>query len=154
MAAQQILNEYGVDSQVDQVQRSTQSESGSVPSSGTTTPQNEKEKEKSGAGTPRADIEHGGISIARGQDISLSEQEMVDVARGEIVVAPTFKEGLHVLFSMQTLFHGATYFCSFGGELAINSYLGAYYLRNFPELGQTGSGRWASMFGLLNIITR
>lgn len=31
---------------------------------------------------------------------------------------------------------------------------GAYYLRNFPYLGQTGSGRWAAMFGLLNVVTR
>jgi NNP family nitrate/nitrite transporter-like MFS transporter len=79
---------------------------------------------------------------------------MVDIARREVVTPPTVKQTLKVLISPQTLFHGATYFCSFGGELAINSYLGAYYLRNFPELGQTGSGRWASMFGLLNVITR
>jgi len=39
-------------------------------------------------------------------------------------------------------------------ELAINSYIAAYYLKNFPYLGQTGAGRWASMFGLLNVVTR
>ena len=39
-------------------------------------------------------------------------------------------------------------------ELAINSYIGAYYLKNFPYLGQTGAGQWASMFGLLNVVTR
>jgi NNP family nitrate/nitrite transporter-like MFS transporter len=40
------------------------------------------------------------------------------------------------------------------GELAINSYLASYYLRNFPDLGQTNAGRWASMFGLLNVFSR
>merc|ERR1712144_84606 len=43
---------------------------------------------------------------------------------------------------------------SFGGELAINSIIGSYYLKNFPHLGQTGSGRWAAMFGLLNVFFR
>jgi len=41
-----------------------------------------------------------------------------------------------------------------GAELAINSILGAYYLKNFPKLGQTGTGRWAAMFGLLNVVFR
>ncbi|KAF7194638.1 Nitrate transporter [Pseudocercospora fuligena] len=83
-----------------------------------------------------------------------SEGQVLDPAQGEVVVAPTLKHILRILTSPQTLFHCATYFCSFGGELAINSYLGAYYLKNFPNLGQTGSGRWAAMFGLLNVITR
>lgn len=39
-------------------------------------------------------------------------------------------------------------------ELAINSYIARYYLKNFPYLGQTRSGQWASMFGLLNVFTR
>ncbi|KAF2208212.1 hypothetical protein CERZMDRAFT_49783 [Cercospora zeae-maydis SCOH1-5] len=80
--------------------------------------------------------------------------QILDAAQHEIVVAPTFRTILHILTSPQTLFHSATYACSFGGELAINSYLGAYYLKNFPSLGQTGAGRWAAMFGLLNVITR
>ncbi|GIZ38436.1 hypothetical protein CKM354_000185300 [Cercospora kikuchii] len=80
--------------------------------------------------------------------------QTIEVAQGEVVVAPTLKNTLRILTSPQTLFHCATYACSFGGELAINSYLGAYYLKNFPTLGQTGAGRWAAMFGLLNVITR
>ena len=39
-------------------------------------------------------------------------------------------------------------------ELAINNYIAAYYLKNFSYLGQTGAGQWASMFGLLNVVTR
>lgn len=55
---------------------------------------------------------------------------------------------------MQTLMLTATYFCSFGSKLAINSILGTYYLENFPVLDQTGSSRWAAMFSLLNVFTR
>ncbi len=38
--------------------------------------------------------------------------------------------------------------------MAINSIIGSYYLKNFPKLGQTGSGRWAAMFGLMNAVFR
>ena len=41
-----------------------------------------------------------------------------------------------------------------GGELAINSIIGSYYFKNFPPLGQTRSGQWAAMFGLLNVLFR
>ncbi|EHK99718.1 putative Nitrate transporter [Glarea lozoyensis 74030] len=77
-----------------------------------------------------------------------------DLAKGEVVVAPTFKEAMSVVFSLQTWALAAPYACSFGGELAINSIIGSYYLKNFPKLGQTGSGRWAAMFGLLNVFFR
>ena len=87
-------------------------------------------------------------------EAQMGEQQMLDTARGEVIQKPTLKEALPVIFSLQTLTLAAGYFNSFGAELAINSILGAYYLKNFPELGQTGSGRWASMFGLLNIVTR
>lgn len=103
---------------------------------------------------PTVDIAHGSITAVESNEISLSKDQMLDTAKGEIVVAPSFKEALHVIFSLQTLFHACTYICSFGGELAINSYIGSYFLKNFPYLGQTGSGRWGSMFGLLNVVTR
>ncbi|KAH7063879.1 nitrate transporter-like protein [Paraphoma chrysanthemicola] len=82
------------------------------------------------------------------------EVQVIDGYQHEVVQKPTFKEGMKVLLSPQTLMLCAGYFNSFGGELAINSILGAYYLKNFPYLGQTTSGRWAAMFGLLNVITR
>lgn len=78
----------------------------------------------------------------------------LDIAKGEVITAPTLKEILRIFISPQTLALTFPYFCSFGGELAINSILGSYYLKNFPYLGQTGSGRWAAMFGLLNVVTR
>lgn len=74
--------------------------------------------------------------------------------QGEIIQKPTMQEAIRVIFSWQCLMLCAPYACSFGGELAINSILGAYYLNNFPYLGQTKSGKWAAMFGLLNIICR
>lgn len=80
--------------------------------------------------------------------------QTLDAAKEEVILAPTLQNTLRILRSPQTLFHCATYACSFGGELAINSYLGAYYQRNFPSLGQTNAGRWAAMFGLLNVVTR
>lgn len=87
-------------------------------------------------------------------EAQMGEQQLLDTARGEIVQKPTFKEALPVILSLQTLNQSGAYFCSFGGELAINSILGSYYLKNFPSLGQTGSGRWAAMFGLLNVFFR
>lgn len=75
-------------------------------------------------------------------------------AQNEIIREPTMGEAIRVIFSWQCLLLCATYACSFGGELSINSILGAYYLTNFPHLGQTNSGRWAAMFGLLNFVCR
>ncbi|MCJ1281876.1 hypothetical protein MMC26_001199 [Xylographa opegraphella] len=87
-------------------------------------------------------------------EAQIGQQQMLDTARGEVVQKPTFKEAMQVIFSPQTLVTAGAYFCSFGAELAINSVLGAYYLKNFATLGQTGTGRWAAMFGLLNIAFR
>jgi len=79
---------------------------------------------------------------------------LVETAEGEVILSPTFQEAVGVVFSLQTLALAAPYACSFGGELAINSIIGSYYLKNFPKLGQTGSGRWAAMFGLMNFVFR
>lgn len=87
-------------------------------------------------------------------EAQMSDQAMIDTARGEIVVKPTLGEMAKIIISPQTLVCGAGYFNSFGAELAINSILGKYYLHQFPHLNQTSSGRWAAMFGLLNVVTR
>ena len=81
-------------------------------------------------------------------------RQMVDYTEAEVIVKPTFREVMAVTFSLPTFVLCAGYFCSFGAELAINSILGSYYLRNFPRLGQTGTGNWAAMFGLLNAFFR
>nr|OQO16001.1 hypothetical protein B0A51_16333 [Rachicladosporium sp. CCFEE 5018] len=100
------------------------------------------------------DVGRGSIEVVAAHEAPMTQQDMLNTAKGEVVVAPSFKEAMHVIFSLQTLFHSATYICSFGGELAINSYIASYFLKNFPYLGQTGAGRWGSMFGLLNVVTR
>lgn len=150
LATQQLLAAHGVNETiVDQPKSITATDDSDNGSD--STPKDVKEKHEKHS---PADVEAGSITAGAGKEIELSQQQMLEVAKGEIVVAPTFKEALHIIFSLQTLFHAMTYVCSFGGELAINSYIASYYLKNFPELGQTGAGRWGSMFGLLNVITR
>ncbi|KAH8910870.1 nitrate transporter [Coniochaeta sp. PMI_546] len=87
-------------------------------------------------------------------EAALSRTEMIETAQGETIQKPSFREALPVIFSQQTAFHVLTYFCSFGGELAINAILSSFYLKNFPTLGQTKASNWAAMFGFLNFVTR
>ncbi|KAI1100481.1 nitrate transporter [Jackrogersella minutella] len=87
-------------------------------------------------------------------EAALSKREMVETAKGEVVQKPTWDMVAQVLISPQTQFQIFTYMCSFGGELAINSVLGSYYIKNFPRLGQTDAANWAAMFGFMNLVTR
>lgn len=87
-------------------------------------------------------------------EVQMGDQQMLDTARGEVVQKPSFNEIMKVVASPQTLVTGACYFCSFGAELSVNSILGNYYSKNFPYLGLQGSGNWAAMFGLMNIVMR
>lgn len=98
----------------------------------------------------------GGSVEKKAQDPEYNStgEDIDTIVQSEVIQTPTWKEAIRVIFSWQCLLLAAPYGCSFGGELAINSILGAYYLKNFPYLGQTNSGRWAAMFGLLNIFFR
>lgn len=87
-------------------------------------------------------------------EVQMGEQQMVDTARGEVVQKPSWGEVFRVIASPQTIVMGLCYFCSFGAELSINSILGNYYQANFPYLGLQGSGNWAAMFGLMNVVWR
>lgn len=92
-------------------------------------------------------------------DITSADQESKppEVAasyNGEASVDPTLKDALRVTCSLSTISLALTYACSFGSELSINSILGAFYANHFPKLGQTRSGDWAAMFGLLNVVCR
>lgn len=78
----------------------------------------------------------------------------LDLAKSEFIVPPTMKEIIYVVISPQTFALFGVYACSFGTELAVNSILGSYYEKNFPHLGQTEAGKWAAMFGLLNVLFR
>ncbi|KKK12692.1 nitrate transporter CrnA [Aspergillus ochraceoroseus] len=101
------------------------------------------EEKKDGAQTPLA-FDSEGTQV----------MEQLEALQTDTVVAPSRKESLGVIFSLASVAIAIPYACSFGSELAINSILGEYYLENFPYMGQTQSGKWAAMFGLLNIICR
>ncbi|KAL4934595.1 MFS transporter [Aspergillus undulatus] len=78
----------------------------------------------------------------------------LDALRTDAIVAPSRKEALNVVLSLSTLAVAIPYTVSFGSELSINSILGDYYDMNFPYMGQTMTGKWAAMFGFLNIVCR
>jgi NNP family nitrate/nitrite transporter-like MFS transporter len=119
--------------------------------------------DEAGIVTPTSSI-GGGLPLAEKNEKKTLENnivepetqagEVLDHHHHHVVVPPTFKKILHVATSKHSLALALPYACSFGGELAINSILGAYYFKNFPELGQTKSGQWAAMFGLLNVFFR
>ena len=88
------------------------------------------------------------------EETALNEQDLLNAASWELVEKPTYHGSIKALISLPTLTLIVAYFCTFGTELAVNSFLGAYYLKNFKHLGQTGSGRWAAMYGLLNAVFR
>ncbi|KAL9096408.1 MAG: hypothetical protein Q9165_001405 [Trypethelium subeluteriae] len=119
------------------------------------------EKNRSNAGsdsTEQVSDEEKKLGETRGvfddHEMQMGEQQMVDIARGEVIQKPSAKEMLHVFASASTFVTAACYFCSFGSELAINSILGNYYAKNFPKLGLQNQGNWAAMFGLLNVVCR
>jgi len=99
-------------------------------------------------------ISSGHLAPTYDHEAQMTKEEMLLTARGETVVKPTLSEAIRVAASPQTIFHVLTYMNSFGGELAINSILASYYLKNFPHLTQTTAANWAAMFGFMNFITR
>ena len=101
--------------------------------------------------TSRADST---ISQSRSRGAVLDEQDFLNAASWELVEKPTYHGYIKALVSPSTLTLVVAYFCTFGTELAVTAFLGAYYLENFHSLGQTGSGRWAAMYGLLNAVFR
>ncbi|KAF8470664.1 major facilitator superfamily domain-containing protein [Kalaharituber pfeilii] len=101
----------------------------------------------------KIDKEAAALDICEGS-IEAPQLGQLEIARAEVVKPPTFKDGLRVFCSLQCMMLALPYACSFGGELAINAILGAYYMSRFPTLTQTTSGQWAAMFGLLNVFFR
>lgn len=88
--------------------------------SGTATPQSD-EKKTDREPASKVDIErgsvHGSLAGSVNKEARMSQDEMIATARGEIVVAPTFKEACRAFFSLQNAFHAATFTNSFGGKL-------------------------------------
>ena len=86
--------------------------------------------------------------------VQTHEDDLLAAASWELVEKPTYHGTAAAVFSLPTMTLVVAYFTTFGAELAVNSVLGAYYNKNFAFLGQTGSGKWAAMFGLLNAVFR
>ncbi|KAI1199010.1 nitrite transporter [Nemania serpens] len=84
----------------------------------------------------------------------ISQGQVVEIAEGEVIEKPTFASTIAILASPQTIFHFITYLCSFGGELAINSILSAYYLKNSPHTSSAYVANVAAVFGFQNFVTR
>lgn len=118
----------------------------------------EKRELSNGSESPSVADEEKKLDNSRGtfgdHEAQIGEQQMADSARGEVVQKPSFKEIIKVVTSPQTIVTGACYFCTFGAELSINSVLGTYFGTNFPQLGLSGAGSWAAMFGLMNVVCR
>lgn len=87
-------------------------------------------------------------------EVRLSPDEALQAAQDEMIAEPSPREMVAVFLSLPTWTVMVCYACSFGGELAINSILSSYYLKNFADLGQTKASNWAAMFGFLNFVTR
>ena len=96
----------------------------------------------------------GGKSLNKDDQEDVSVEDFLNAASWELVEKPSYRGSIKAIISLPTLTLIVAYFCTFGTELSVNSFLGAYYLKNFPHLGQTGSGRWAAMYGLLNAVFR
>ena len=164
LAAQQNLQAHGVQATIVDAPGALTDRNASIKDSeGTVTPPSDQEKtmhdrttlgtngEKTGTYDEKAPRK---ASLTFDREAQMDEQTLIDTAKGEVVRKPTWKETSKVILSLQTLVTCACYFCSFGAELSINSILGAYYLKNFKALGQTETGNWAAMFGLLNVVCR
>ena len=82
------------------------------------------------------------------------EDDLLTAASWELVEKPTARNSAKAVSQLPTLTLAVAYFCTFGIELSINSVLGAYYDHQFPSLGQTGSGKYAAIFGVLNAVFR
>ena len=87
-------------------------------------------------------------------EVQAMEDDLLNAASWELVEKPTVHGSSNAVLCLPTVTLIATYFCSFGTELCVNSIIGAFYFKNFPTLGQSGSGDWAAMFGLLNAVFR
>ena len=82
------------------------------------------------------------------------EDDLLTAASWELDDKPTARNSAKAISQLPTLTLAVAYFCTFGIELYINSILGAYYDHQFPSLGQTSSGKYTAIFGILNAVFR
>ncbi|CAF5036276.1 unnamed protein product [Rotaria magnacalcarata] len=94
---------------------------------------------------------------------SEKKRDFIDVKvveiEDEVPQAPSVPDILKVALSWQTLLVSLPYLCSFGSELAVEGVISDFYVQaakisnNIVWDSQT-AGKWAAVFGLLNVITR
>jgi NNP family nitrate/nitrite transporter-like MFS transporter len=89
------------------------------------------------------------VQDTRGQETVIRSD--IDVAVAEPLTMKTF---VAVLANPITWLPTLAYMTTFGFELAVDSNLASVLLAPHPTLGQLNAGYLASIFGLLNIITR
>lgn len=96
------------------------------------------------------------VDTKDGKKFSVYDNLDVSFAEAAVIKPPTVLDIIKVLFTRQTLMQCACYFCTFGGELAINSNLSSFYIKSSgtPPWTQTYAANWAAMYGLLNVVTR
>lgn len=106
------------------------------------------------------DSQNDTVKLNSRRDLSSSteaptrEDDLLTAASWELVEKPTVQNSAKALSCLPTMTLVVAYFCSFGIELSVNSILGAFYDQQFPSLGQTGSGKYAAIFGVLNAVFR
>jgi len=120
---------------------------------------NRKDRKKNAPSIESAGLSNDTIGLKSSRDegsytdVQRHEDDILAAASWEVVEKPTVQGTFKAVSSLPTVALSVTYFCSFGTELAVNTILGAYYAKNL-KLGQTASGNWAAMFGILNAIFR
>ncbi len=87
-----------------------------------------------------------------------SEENDVDIedliSKDEIIRDPTFWDVAKISFAPRTLLCALPYLTTFGTELAVESILSALYEQHEKLWPMKKAGDWASMMGLLNVVTR
>lgn len=66
------------------------------------------------------------------QETELDSDDLLNAASWELVEKPTYHGSLKAIISLPTLTLIVAYFCPFGTELAVNSFLGAFYFKKIP----------------------
>lgn len=92
-------------------------------------------------------------------DVDIVQTRVEDVVDlNQIVEDPTFMSFIKTTFHYRTMLVALPYVITFGGELSIEAVLSALYKSRAKADGldwaESKSGAWASMIGLLNVVTR
>lgn len=92
------------------------------------------------------------------EDAQDSEENVVDIddliSKDDIIQDPTLWDVAKISFAPRTLLCAFPYLTTFGTELAVESILSALYEQHKKDWPMKKAGDWASMMGLLNVVTR